>query len=233
MKTLGILGGMGPKATVVLYNRIVDHTCATKDQEHINTIIASDTSIPDRTGAILSGDTTHVIAALTNAARKLDKLESDVIIMPCNTAHAFIDNVREASQAEILDMPELAIESALALCEGIALPRIGIMATDGTLASGVYASRLASRNAQMVIPSEAAQKDVMSLIYDDIKAGLDGDESKFERICDDFDGRADAVILACTELSVYKDNHDVPDNYIDAMDSLVEAAITKCGAQYI
>ena len=246
MKTLGILGGMGPKATSVLYDRIVDHTDAHTDQEHINTIILSDGSIPDRTVAIVSGDTAGCRRALVNGAKKLEAMGAEVIIMPCNTAHYFIEDIQEALKPEtrVLNMNRLAVNDALAVCstgEGSAdssedsaysYPRIGIMATDGTLATGLYDNSVTAAGAGPVAPSEGPQEELMSLIYADIKAGLPGDQSKFESCVNDLSGRTDAVILACTELSVYKEENPLPPNYIDAMDSLVRAAIIECGAVY-
>lgn len=235
MKTLGILGGMGPKATSVLYDRIVDHTDAHTDQEHINTIILSDGSIPDRTVAIVSGDTAGCRKALVDGALKLEAMGAEVIIMPCNTAHYFIDDIKDAVRGSttVLNMNKLAVQDAMALCDAdIREPRIGIMATDGTLATGLYDSIVEECGAVPVAPREEPQEELMSLIYDDIKAGLDGDTAKFDRCMDDLSGRTDAVILACTELSVYKEENPLPPNYIDAMDSLVKAAILECGAIY-
>jgi aspartate racemase len=157
MKTLGILGGMGPKATSVLYDRIVDHTDAHTDQEHINTIILSDGSIPDRTVAIVSGDTADCRRALVEGARKLEAMGAEVIIMPCNTAHYFIDDIQQAvsDNITVLNMNRLAVEDALALCDpSVSEPRIGIMATDGTLATGLYDSIVSECGAVPVSPDE-------------------------------------------------------------------------------
>lgn len=235
MKTLGILGGMGPKATSVLYDRIVDHTDAHTDQEHINTIILSEGSIPDRTVAIVSGDTAGCRRALVEGAKKLKAMGADVIIMPCNTAHYFIEDIQAAVSPDtrVLNMNKLAVRDALSLCDPeISEPRIGIMATDGTLATGLYDRIVTECGAVPVTPSEVSQEQLMSLIYADIKAGLKGDRVKFESCTSDLAGRTDAVILACTELSVYKEENPLPPNYIDAMDSLVKAAIIECGAVY-
>lgn len=231
MKTLGILGGMGPMATSALYERIIRHTAASSDQEHINTIILSDTTIPDRTSAIISGNTREVRKSLISAAGRLDAMGADIIIMSCNTAHTFIDELRASVKAEFLDMVELAAADAMSMCPPDS-HNIGIMATDGILSSGIYASRITALGGNPIIPGSEAQSHVMSIIYDDIKAGKPGDEASFDLVRRDLAGRADAVILGCTELSVYKDLHSVPAGYIDAMDSLVRAAIEACGAQY-
>ena len=231
MKTLGILGGMGPKATAVLYDRIVDHTDAPSDQKHVNTSVLSDTGIPDRTAAIISGDTEPVRDALISVAKKLDAAGADVIIMPCNTAHYFIEDIRSAVSCNVIDMISAAVCDAIKAA-GTTEPRIGIMATDGTLATGVYEDEIVRQGASFAELSETAQAGIMSLIYDDIKAGGAADKSKFEAAYSELFGKCDAVILACTELSVYKEMHDVPPNCIDAMDSLVREAVLACGAKY-
>lgn len=231
MKTLGILGGMGPKATAVLYDRIVDHTGAGSDQEHINTVILSDTGIPDRTACILSGETDKASNALTSAAKKLEASGAEIIIMPCNTAHYFIDDIRAAVSLDVLNMIELATRDAIAL-SGKDDPVIGVMATDGTLAAGVYEKEILRQGAGYARPSEDVQRGVMSLIYDDIKAGKEADTAKFNAAYEDLMEKSDAIILGCTELSVYAEQHQVPPNCVDAMGSLVRAAVTACGAEY-
>ena len=231
MKTLGILGGMGPKATAVLYDLVVDHTEAGSDQEHINTVILSDTGIPDRTAAILSGNLGPARDALVSAAKKLEVSDADVIIMPCNTAHYFIEDICDAVSCEVLNMIELATRDAIKL-SGKDDPVIGVMATDGTLAAGVYEKEILKQGAGYARPSEDAQRGVMSLIYDEIKAGKEADTSKFEKAYSDLSKNSDAVIVGCTELSVYVATHQVPSNCVDAMGSLVRAAVKACGAEY-
>lgn len=231
MKTLGILGGMGPKATAVLYDRIVEHTVAASDQEHINTVILSDTGIPDRTAAILSGNLEPARKALVSAAKKLEVSGADVIIMPCNTAHYFVEDICNSVSCKVINMIEEATREAISLT-GSSAPIIGVMATDGTLSAGVYENEIRKQGAGYARPSEDAQRGVMSLIYDDIKAGKEADTRKFERAYSELRESSDAVILGCTELSVYAEGHQVPPNCVDAMGSLVRAAIKACEAEY-
>ena len=111
--------------------------------------------------------------------------------------------------------------------------RIGIMGTDGTINSKIYHRECRKLGVTPVKPSEERQKDVMSLIYDDIKSGKPGDKRKFDRVMAEFNRRGcDAVILACTELSVFKSKHEVPDICLDAMDVLVRESILRSGAEY-
>ena len=111
--------------------------------------------------------------------------------------------------------------------------KIGIMATDGTVETGLYHKECEAFGIIPYSPSEERQKDVMSLIYDDIKSGKEADVSKFERVMEEFvANECDVVLLACTELSVYAETHTVPSICLDAMDVLVRISIERSGAQY-
>lgn len=231
MKTLGIIGGMGPKATAMLYNRIVDHTKASCDQEHIKTIILSDTSIPDRTAAIKEKNTAPVTEALVNAARQLEADGASVIILPCNTSHLFIEEIRGAVSCKVINMAEVAVRDAIATNESDDIV-IGIMSTEGTRSCGLYENEIKRQGAAFVPLTDESQAKVTSLIYEDIKAGKEGDKTKFEFAYKELKQRCDVVILACTELSVYAEKNSIPINCIDAMDSLVREAIGACEAEY-
>lgn len=229
-RTLGIIGGMGSKATSVFFDRLVDHTAAECDQEHINTVILNYADFPDRTGAIRSGETAEIKAKFEQCGRQLDYLGAANIAITCNTAHYFIDSVRSNTSANVISM----IEESVGLARDEGARRIGIMATDGTVTADVYGRVCSAEGLTAVYPPAERQADVMSLIYDDIKKGKPGDPEKFNRVMKQFeeDG-CDKVILACTELSVYKETHQVPDMCIDAMDVLVRVCIEKSGAEYI
>ena len=112
--------------------------------------------------------------------------------------------------------------------------KIGIMGTDGTIQAGTYHCACKRNNIEIVTPSSERQRDVMSLIYDDIKCGKPGDRSKFNRTYDELMAKGcDAIILACTEISVFKEYYQVPLNCVDAMDILVREAIIRSGAEYL
>ena len=110
--------------------------------------------------------------------------------------------------------------------------KIGIMGTDGTLQAGTYYRACERRGIAAVSPRSDAQREVMSLIYDDIKGGKTGDRAKFDCAYNDLmEQGCDAVILACTEISVFKEYYQVPVNCLDAMDVLVTESILRSGAQ--
>ena len=195
-KKLGVLGGMGPQATVLFYQRVLDFTAAAADQEHIETLILSDAKMPDRTAAILSGETAGVRERLLSDARLLEQWGACCIAVPCNTSHFFLPAVQAQLSIPIVNM---------------------VTETARTLQA-------------LVTPPAAEQKLVMSLIYDEIKAGLRGSEDKFAAVEKAFRAQGcDRVVLACTELSVYKDWHPVGDYYVDAMDVLARSCVERCG----
>ncbi len=223
---LGILGGMGPQATQIFYQRILDRTDAERDQEHLPALILSDTGMPDRTAAILSGQGETVYRRLLEDARLLEREGCTAIAIPCNTSHYFVDELQKELTVPILHM----VRETCKVLARRGCRRVGILATDGTVQTRTYQKECAAQGFEGVAPDEAAQKLVMSIIYDEIKKGEKGSREKFAAI--DRALRAlecDAAILGCTELSVYRVYHGLPDFYVDAMEVLVEKSITACG----
>ena len=215
LKKLGVIGGMGPEATSFYYARVIARTKAESDQEHINMIILSHATMPDRTQAILTGNKLPFLKAITQDARDLEMLGVENIAIPCNTSHYFLESVRYVVEAH----PKVK--------------KIGIMGTDGTMQAKTYHRACEKFGITPVVPGEACQKDVMSLIYDDIKKGKPGDKNKFDRAYNDLKAKGcDAVILACTEISVFKEYYQVPADCMDAMDVLVRESIIRSGAEY-
>ena len=226
---LGVLGGMGPQATNTFYQFIIDRTEAETDQDHINTLILSDTDIPDRTAAILGTEEQRaaLIAQLTKSARLLEAAGCTVLAVPCNTSHYFLDRVQEEIHIPILHM----IRETAAELKARGFHRVGVLGTDGTVQSGIYQKELSALGLETVTPSPAAQKQVMSLIYDDIKAGRLGDPAKFRALHKDLKAQGcDCGVLACTELSVFSRQYHLPEHfYVDAMDVLARRAVEACG----
>lgn len=223
---LGVLGGMGPQATQVFYQFVLDRTDATKDQDHLPTVILSDTGIPDRTAAILSGDTEGLYQRLLKDARMLEQCGCTVLAVPCNTSHYFVDRLQAEAGVPFVHMLR---ETAAALAaQGRKRP--GILATDGTIRTGLYQKECAAFGMEAVAPGADIQRLVMSIIYDEIKQGETGSRDKFAKI-DRAIRRAgcDCAILACTELSVFSTYHPLPPFYVDAMMVLAERAVERCG----
>ena len=223
---LGILGGMGPQATQVLYQWILDRTDADSDQEHVPAVILSDTLMPDRTEAILSGNTDGVRSRLIEDAKLLQSCGCGCIAIPCNTSHYFWEDIQASVDIPVLNMPRLAVE----VLKDQRAKKTAILATDGTLSAGVFHRELAAAGIEAWAPPADIQKTVMSIIYDEIKAGEKGSRSKFARIDRAIrEAGCDSAVLGCTELSVYRGNHGLPEMYCDAMEVLAERCISFFG----
>lgn len=224
---LGVLGGMGPQATNTFYQFIIDRTDAQSDQEHVNALILSDSEMPDRTSAILGDEAAReaVYRRLLADARLLEAAGCTVLAVPCNTSHFFLDEVQAHIGIPILHM----IRETAKVLASQGRSRPGILATDGTIQTGLYQKEFAAFGIQAAVPSPAAQRQVMSLIYDDVKAGQDGDPRKFAAIHRDLLAQGcDCGVLACTELSVFAARHHLPPFYTDAMAVLAERAVQAC-----
>jgi len=219
-RTVGVLGGMGPAATVEFFRRLVSATPANTDQEHLHVIIDSDPSVPDRTGAIL-GRGVDPEPVLVSMAERLEGAGADFLVIPCNTAHHYLPAIRGAVGIPVLDMPA---EAAGRVDQGC----VGLIATDGTIAAGLYQRAFSKRGIELIIPGSEDQKDVMRAI-DAIKAG--GDPSAFEGGIASVatrlgDAGAAAVVVGCTEISLL-DGEKMPLGWIDALDALVDATIRE------
>lgn len=201
---LGILGGMGPEATAILYQKIVEKSkkYITCDQDHIHTIITSNTQIPDRTEAILNRGE-NPVDSMMDSLRVLKAADVSVVVMPCNTAHYFLSELSEKSQIRFIDMIE---ETAKYLVRNNA-KTVGILATDGTIKSKIYEKYLMKFGIKLIIPNAEVQKKTMNLIYGSkgIKSGFtdEGNRQKLQECLASFNGKnVDKVILGCSELGL-------------------------------
>lgn len=230
-RTIGVLGGMGPAATVDFFRRLVQATPATRDQDHVHVLIDNDPSVPDRSCAI-AGVGPDPLPILTAMALRLEHAGADVLVMPCNTAYSFAGAISAAVAIPLLDWPVIAIDE----CVAAGAERIGLLATDGTIASGVYEKALRHPGARFVRPDEATQAESMDVIYAVKASGATAEAAErldalTERMLAE---EADVVLLACTELSVLA---DLPSssanrrNVMDASDIVARAAVAFARAE--
>lgn len=230
MKKLGIIGGMGPLATQLLYKEITEHTEAECDQEHIDMLIISHASMPDRTAAIRSGKTDEVFNLLLNDAKFLEENGAAAIAIPCNTSHYFFEKLQKKINIPIINMVSAAVEDAKRKNPNI--KKIGILATDGTISTGIYKKECEKSGLEYFAPNDIHQKLVMKIIYEQIKKGIRGSDEDFAKInAHLLENGCDAAILACTELSCFAKENGVSEFYTDALDALRDRAITICGAR--
>jgi aspartate racemase len=229
MKTIGIIGGMGPLATVDLYRRIVLRTKATKDQDHIHVIIDSNTNIPDRTKAIIANGEEPTIE-LIKSAKILEQGKADFLIMPCNTAHYFIDKIQESVHIPFVNMIEETVKYTYNKYGKDTV--VGIMATDGTVKSKIYEQYYAKKGIKTVVP-EKTQEKIMKFIYDIIKSGKydEGTGLLFECVEELKNLGAHTFLLGCTELSSAQYLYKIEGPFINPMEILTEASILYAGGQ--
>jgi len=227
-KTIGILGGMGPLATADLYRKIVESTRADCDNDHIRVYIDSNAAIPDRTAAILRGGADPVPEMLS-ALRHLETCGADCVIMPCNTAHYFLPRLQKETALPILDMPAITAARCKELFPGA---RACVLATKGTLESGVYARALEREGVDYLIPEAAERDELMRLIYDVVKASkpIAPEKENWQRLLEGLREKgADYFILGCTELPILSGVLAVPGPFVDPSLELAKAAIRFCG----
>lgn len=186
--------------------------------------------MPDRTGAILGSeaDRAAVSQRLLDDARLLEAAGCTVLAVPCNTAHYFLDQVQEQVGIPILHMIRETARTLVA--QGKRRP--AILATDGTIRTGLYQKECAAFGLEAAPPEPAVQRLVMSIIYEEIKRGERGSREKFAQIDRALASMGcDCAILGCTELSVFRSYHSLPPFYVDAMEVLAELAVVRCGKQ--
>jgi aspartate racemase len=167
-KTLGVLGGMGPQATALFYQRVIERTLASRDQEHVPMLILSHSTMPDRTEYLLGGRAEELYALLLEDARFLRKNGAGALSIPCNTSHFFAERLQADLDIPLVNMVE---ETARAAAD-MGVCRAGILATDGTVQNGLYQAACARHGIEAVLPGSENQKKVMHIIYNEIKSGL-------------------------------------------------------------
>jgi aspartate racemase len=227
MKTIGIIGGMGPQATCDLAAKIIALTGADSDQENIPLKIDINTRIPDRTAAILAGGA-DPRPELIKSAKFLESGGADFLIMACNTAHYFVQDIQRAVKIPIVSMIEETAKEA----KKRGLKKVALLATDGTVKSGIYAREFAKRGVEMIVPAENDQKKVMRLIYDGVKKNdYTIDISDFLALLENLKKEnAEVFVLACTELPLAFEKFKISEKILDATEVLAKAAIVKAGA---
>jgi len=231
---VGVVGGVGPLATAYFLQRVVLLTDARTDQDHVDLVVHQRASIPDRTAYLLglSGDDPGPVMA--SCAQDLVSIGARAVVLPCNTAEPFLPQVEAAAGVPVLGIVRASVAAARRRLPGLA--RMGVLATDGTLAARTYHDELAAVGVQAVVPSTEDQAVVMAVIYDQVKAGRPADLRGLVGVVDRVAAAgAQAVALACTELSVLNDElvRASPHLVVDSVDSLARATIQRAGARSV
>ena len=223
---LGIIGGMGPMASAVFYDMISSKTDASCDQENLDLILLSHAGMPDRTRAILSKDEAQieeVRSKLLADAIFLQNAGCTAIAVTCNTAHYFVNMIEDE-----LDIPfiHLIRETAEAVASKFGAKKVAVLATDGTIETRLYQDELSKRGVIAFTPKAEVQALVMHEIYECIKSGKPADEEIWQKIEEYVkEEGCEAVVLACTELSVVRKELSLGSFYFDPMDIMAERCL--------
>lgn len=227
MKTLGVIGGLGPMATAHFLRLVVEMTDARTDQEHLDVIVFDRPAVPDRTAAILNPSAPSPAPAMRATARALEGLGAGVLCAPCVTSHYFYEELTRGLRAPWVHMVR---ETAAELVRA-GKKKPGILATTGTVAAGLFQRELERAGLGWAVPPPAGQERVMEIIYRDIKAGRPPDENAFAALAEGLAGQGcDCVILGCTELSLVKERVGLGAGYLDALEVLAKRCVEECGA---
>jgi len=228
-KFLGVLGGVGPLATVYFTQLLVNMTDAQEDQGHISCLIFNHAAIPDRTDYIIDPSKPNPLPVMMEDAKLLEKFGADMIVIPCNTAHYFYEQIQGSVSIPIVNIIEETVHFAAQQVPG--LTKLGILATKGTLQAGSYQKACAKFGIDCAIPCPADEGALMDIIYHQVKAGRNVDFDAFLRIADAMRGSGcEALVLGCTELSIIRSDFSLRRaDIIDSMEVLARVSIERCG----
>ena len=227
-QVLGVIGGLGPMATAYFMELVIQMTDATTDQEHLDMIVYNYPSIPDRTANILDNTKPSPLEPMLAIGKKLEQQAVAKIAIPCMTAHNFLDGLTRQISVPILD----GVTATAKHLQQHGITCVGIMATDGCVAGGVFQRTLQKLGMQFVLPDKTQQANVMHLVYQNIKANKSPEMDRFRAVSHQLRAAgAQAIILGCTELSLIKRDYNIGPGYIDAMEVLSQQAILGCGGK--
>lgn len=228
--TIGILGGMGPEATVRMFTLIVERTKAETDQEHIPVLIFNNPKIPDRTGAIIGGGPSP-LPSLIASAQKLESAGADLIIMPCHTAHYYYDEIITHITIPFLHLQEET--GRFLVKEYKSLKKFGLLGTIATIRTGLFQRIFQRMGLEIIAPDETGQQKIMTAIY-----GPEGMKKGFKReprellltVIEDLKKQGvEAIVAGCSEISLVLNAEELQLRVADPLRIIAEAAIIKAG----
>ena len=222
---LGVIGGLGPMATAYYLELVIRMTDVGRDQDHPEVIVMNIPSIPDRTAFILGKSTENPLEPMIELGLQMKGLGADVIATPCVTAHYFHEDLQAGIGLPVIHV----IRKTAELLHQQGVRRVGLMATDGTVQSGIFQRQIEELGMEMILPDREGQQGVMELIYNQVKAGLQPDMTLFDSIRDQLHSSgAEVVILGCTELSLLKKTCDLGSGILDVLDVLAKESVMAC-----
>jgi len=231
---IGVLGGMGPEATLSFYAKLLANTPAVRDQDHLRVVIDSNPKVPDRTAALVGAGESPV-PMMAAGLEALARAGADFAVIPCVSAHAFLAELRARSPIPVLSILEVAAEGVRR--REPSLRTVGLLATTGTVRSGAFQAPLAAAGLEVRVPAPAEQERVMAAIYS-IKGTLGRAERQALRDALAVIARrlvaqegAEAIVLGCTELPLVLADAELGVPVFDVVLMLARAAIVAAGRE--
>ncbi|HXM00283.1 MAG TPA: amino acid racemase [Rhizomicrobium sp.] len=224
-KIVGVIGGMGPEATVEFLRRVVAATPAKDDADHIHILVDNNPKIPSRIAALIEGGGEDPLPVLIAMAKGLQKQGADFLVIPCNTAHYYLQRIAQAVSIPFLDMIALSIAQLGALSPKPA--KIGMLASPAVQKVGLYAARLKEAGLAALFPDDAGEAKMLDIIRA-VKAGALTEQHRrdYTEVARSLE-HADAFLIACTELSVIGAPERTDHPVIDALGVLATATVAK------
>lgn len=224
-KYFGVIGGMGSKATSEFFERVVESTKAEKDQDHLNLLISNHATLPDRTEVIIGNRPEDFLKSIKRDFEILEFAGVTDLAIPCNSAHFFYDDMQAMTSIKIINMVEEAVKK-IHQEHGSGI-KVGLLATDGTVRSGVYNKVCEKYGIELAVPDLKSQRGIMSVIYNNIKGHMDLDSTLLEELIERliYEQECKSVIIGCTELSCVNVREALRVYIYDAMDILVDKTI--------
>lgn len=224
MYKLGVIGGMGPLATVKFYDKVVLNTDAHNDNEHIDLVVLNHSTMPDRTRCIIEKKDLEFLNVIKKDLEILDNIGVDVVAIPCNTSHYFYDEFSKYTNLKIINM----IEETILEIKRRGVKQVAVFGTIGTLNSKVYDKYAQKYGIEVKELSTDDKNSVMDIIYN-IKETNNLENKEFIEILNKYCDKDTIGIIACTELSLLDICKSI--NTIDALDVLVNKSIELSGAK--
>lgn len=213
-------------ATALFMKMVIEMTDAESDQDHIEMIVYNCPQIPDRTGYILGKTTRSPVPEMIRIGRKLTMEGAELVAVPCVTASYFYEELLAGISVPVID-----IHREVCTClEKRNIQCVGLMATSGTIAGGMFQKALTESGYGLILPDTEAQEDIMHIIYENVKANRPVEMERFNRAAQQLkDAGAEIILLGCTELSVVRENHNIGPGYLDVMRLMAKSAVEHCG----
>lgn len=224
-KIVGIIGGMGPEATVDLMARLIRLTPALDDADHVRCIVDNNPKVPSRIKALIEGGGASPVPELQDMAMRLEAWGADFLAMPCNTAHYYFQDIQDAVSIPMLNLIQVTVREVLKQQPGIVTA--GILGSTAMQLTGLYQRAFSAFGAEVVYPEPSAQDRVMAAIKDIKKGRMDEAAPALDAAITSLESQgARAVVIACTELSLLPFASSLP--HYDAADILAREIIRVC-----